>query len=202
MTPCYSERVDAALSLVSGAFRGIRRKGSGVPYLSHLLAVAALVAEHGGDEDQIIAALLHDVLEDIREIDAPDIEAQFGPRVTGFVVALSDTTEFPKPPWKQRKLAYLALLRGKPAELKLISCADKLHNATTMSRDYASVGDALWDRFTASRDETLWYYREVLAALRTDYDHPIVGELESIVLRLHAAANAPMPAHDDATPAG
>jgi (p)ppGpp synthase/HD superfamily hydrolase len=188
VSACYSERVDAALALVSSAFRHIRRKGSGVPYLSHLLAVAALVAEHGGDEDQIIAALLHDVLEDIREIDASEIEARFGPQVSGFVVALSDTTVFPKPPWKERKLAYLAQLRDKPAELKLISCADKLHNASTMLRDHAAVGDALFDRFTASREETLWYYTEVLAALKDGYEHPIVGELEQVVTRLHQVA--------------
>ncbi len=192
MAACYSERVDDALSLACDAFRGIRRKGSGVPYLSHLLAVAALVAEHGGDEDQIIAALLHDTLEDIRDIRASDLEARFGLRVSGFVVALSDTTVYPKPPWLQRKQDYLAKLRSESPELKLISSADKLHNASSILRDFGLVGEDIWDRFTATREQTLWYYREVLAALSDGYSHPIVGELRHVVLQLHQAAGEPM----------
>ncbi|MEZ4226778.1 MAG: HD domain-containing protein [Polyangiaceae bacterium] len=188
MSDCYTRRLDDALALASDAFRSIRRKGSGVPYLSHLLSVAALVAEHGGDEDQIVAALLHDVLEDIRHISADDLEARFGKRVRDYVVALSDTTEHPKPPWEERKRAYLQLLRYKGADLKLISAADKLHNASTMVRDYAVVGDALWDRFTATREQTLWYYREVHAALSHDFDHAIVHELHATVRRLHELA--------------
>lgn len=192
MDPCYSERVDDALSLACDSFRSIRRKGSGVPYLSHLLAVAALVAEHGGDEDQIIAALLHDVLEDIRHIEESDLEVRFGPRVSGFVVALSDTTVFPKPPWLERKQAYLAKLRSESPELKLISSADKLHNATSILRDHGIVGEEIWDRFTASREQNLWYYREVLTALSEGYAHPILGELRRVVLQLHHAAGEPM----------
>ena len=192
MDACYSERVDDALSLACDAFRSIRRRGSGVPYLSHLLAVAALVAEHGGDEDQIIAALLHDALEDIRDIRASDLEARFGPRVSGFVVALSDTTVYPKPPWLQRKQDYLAKLRSESPELKLISSADKLHNASTILRDFGLVGEDIWDRFTATREQTLWYYREVLAALSHGYSHPILGELRHVVLQLHQAAGEPM----------
>ncbi len=194
MDACYSERVDDALSLACDAFRGIRRKSSGVPYLSHLLAVAALVAEHGGDEDQIIAALLHDALEDIRHIEASDLEERFGSRVSGFVVALSDTTVYPKPPWLERKQAYLEHLRSEAPELKLISSADKLHNATSILRDHGVVGEEIWDRFTATRQQTLWYYREVLAALSDGYAHPIVGELRHVVVQLHEAAGEPMDA--------
>ena len=183
-TPCYSERVDDALAFVAHAFRMKLRKGTGTPYLAHLLAVSALVAEHGGDEDQIVAALLHDTLEDIDGVTADDIERRFGARVAAFVVALSDTTTRPKPPWEERKRRYLAHLRSEPAELKLISAADKLHNARSLVRDYLQVGDALWDRFTASKEQTLWYYEAVLGALVDGWEHPILGELELTVREL------------------
>lgn len=153
--------------------------------MSHLLSVAGLVADHGGDEDQIIAALLHDVLEDIAGVSEAEIAEQFGDRVCRLVRGLSDTTERPKPPWEARKRTYLARLPAEPAELKLICAADKLHNCTTLLRDYDEVGEKLWDRFTANREQTLWYYREVLDALRVNFDHPILGELRGAVVQLH-----------------
>ena len=123
------------------------------------------VGEHGGDEDQMIAALLHDYLEDIEPATGEDVEAQFGPRVRRLVEALSDSTTLPKPPWKERKLAYLEHLRGEPEDVKLISAADKLHNARSILRDLGEVGEALWDRFTGTKEQTLWYYRELIGAL-------------------------------------
>jgi (p)ppGpp synthase/HD superfamily hydrolase len=186
--PCYSERVDRALELVAGAFRTHVRKGSNVPYLSHLLAVAALVAEHGGDEDQIIAALLHDYLEDVDGSAAPEIEARFGSRVVRLVLALSDSTTKPKPPWEERKQRYVAGLRAEPAELKLISAADKLHNALSMIRDHRAIGDALWERFTPSPQETVWYYRSVVSALAEGWSHPLLEELRRAVDELEALA--------------
>lgn len=183
-SPCYSERVDDALAFVAEAFRKKLRKGTGTPYLAHLLAVSALVAEHGGDEDQIVAALLHDTLEDIDGVTADDIERRFGSRVAELVVGLSDTTTRPKPPWQERKQRYLAHLRGEAPTLKLVSAADKLHNARSLVRDYLQVGDSLWDRFTASKEQTLWYYQEVLGALVDGWEHPILGELELTVREL------------------
>ncbi len=182
----YSERVDEALVLVASAFRTHRRKGSGVPYLSHLLAVSALVSEHGGSEDQMIAALLHDYLEDVEGSSAEEIERRFGARVRSWVEALSDTTVRPKPPWEERKQRYIAALRAESTELRLISAADKLHNATALVRDYRVIGEALWDRFTASRAQTLWYYREVLSALGTGWSHPLLEELREMVEELEA----------------
>ncbi len=193
MSACYSSRLDDALAFAARHFRHIRRKGSGVPYLSHLLSVAGLVADHGGDEDQIIAALLHDVLEDIAGVSEADIADQFGERVARLVRGLSDTTERPKPPWETRKRAYLARLPAEPAELKLICAADKLHNCTTLLRDYGSVGEVLWERFTADREQTLWYYRELVEALRVNFDHLIVGELRGAVAQLHARVGHPGP---------
>ena len=189
--PCYSERIDDALAFVADAFRHQVRKGSGIPYLTHLLAVMVIVAEHGGDEDQMLAALLHDYLEDVEAGSAEVLEARFGARVAGWVVALSDTVVQPKPPWEARKRAYIEQLANESAELKLISAADKLHNARSLIRDHELVGDALWERFTASREQTLWYYRSVVAALGPGWQHPLLDELERTVAELVASAGEP-----------
>jgi len=185
----YSERLDRALALAADAFRGTFRKSTNIPYLTHLLSVFASVGEHGGDEDQMIAAILHDYLEDIPGSTAEELQAAFGERVARLVAALSDTTVFPKPPWKERKLNYLAHLRDEPEEVKLISAADKLHNCRSILRDYYRQGDSVFLRFTASKTETLWYYRAVTEALANGWSHPILSELEEAVRDLHAAVD-------------
>jgi (p)ppGpp synthase/HD superfamily hydrolase len=189
--PCYSERLDHALAFVARAFRHRTRKGTQIPYLSHLLAVMVTVAEHGGDEDQMLAALLHDYLEDIEGADARELEALFGERVTSFVLALSDSVGHPKPPWEERKQRYVRKLADEPSELKLISAADKLHNARSLVRDHALVGEALWQRFTATRAQTLWYYRAMLEALGTGWQHALLDELAQTVAELERAAGEP-----------
>lgn len=184
----YSHRLDQALAFVADAFRHTRRKGSGAPYLTHLLAVTALVGEHGGDEDQMVAALLHDYLEDIEGGSAEEIERLFGARVTGFVLALSDTTSRPKPAWRERKWRYVQELARETADLKLISSADKLHNARSVVNDQRRTGDAVFGRFNASRAQTLWYYRAVVAALGHGFDHAILDELRETVASMHELA--------------
>ena len=184
--PCYSQRVDEALGFVADAFRHRVRKGTGIPYLTHLLAVMVIVAEHGGDEEQMLAALLHDYLEDIEGASSEEVEKRFGSRVARFVEALSDSSEHPKPPWEARKKAYLEKLAAEPAELKLVSAADKLHNARSLVRDYELVGEDLWSRFTADRDQTLWYYESVCQALGSGWQHPLLEELRGTVLELRS----------------
>jgi len=192
-TPLYSARVGEALAFAADAFAHVVRKGSGVPYITHLLQVMVHVAEHGGDEDQMIAAVLHDYLEDIEGGSADELERRFGPRVRDFVERLSDTTTRPKPPWKERKLRYITTLREEPDELKLISVADKLHNATSILRDYGRLGDEVFARFTAPRHETLWYYREVVAALGHGFSHPLLDQLRDVVKRIHHDVGVPYP---------
>ncbi len=187
--PCYSERLDRALSFAASAFRHRVRKGSGVPYLTHLLGVMVIVAEHGGDEDQMIAALLHDYLEDTEGSSVEILDQQFGERVARLVLAMSDTTVRPKPPWEERKRRYIEQLVAEPPELKLVSAADKLHNARSLLREHSDVGDLLWDRFNATRDQTLWYYREVLRALGEGWEHPVLEELAGVVRALHESAH-------------
>jgi (p)ppGpp synthase/HD superfamily hydrolase len=189
--PFYGPKVGEALKLAADAFAPRARKGSGVPYLTHLLAVATLVMEHGGDEDQIVAAVLHDYLEDIPGASAEELESAFGARVAGIVRALSDATDATnKAPWKPRKLSYLAHLRGESADVKLVSAADKLHNARSIVEDHRRMGDEVFARFTASREETLWYYREVVLALADGFAHPLLDELRRAVRELHDATGA------------
>jgi (p)ppGpp synthase/HD superfamily hydrolase len=185
-TPAYSERLDDALVLAASSFRSVLRKGTSTPYLTHLLQVMVTVGEHGGDEEQMIAAVLHDYLEDVDGSTEAELAARYSPRVARMVGALSDTDVRPKPPWRERKEAYLRHLRDEPAEVKLISCADKLHNARCIVRDLNAVGAPLWDRFSAPREGTLWYYREVVEALATGWEHTLVGELRAVVEAMHA----------------
>lgn len=192
--PCYSERLDRALSFAASEFRYQVRKGTGIPYLTHLLGVMLIVAEHGGDEDQMIAALLHDYLEDIEGSSAEKLEQQFGQRVTRIVFALSDTTVRPKPPWEERKRRHIVQITSEPPEVKLVCAADKLHNARSLLSEHAELGDPLWDRFNATRDQTLWYYREAIRALATGWQHPLLDELSAVVRALHESVQGdPVP---------
>lgn len=185
-TPIYGPIVGDALKLAADSFATRVRKGSGVPYLTHLLAVANLVMEHGGDEEQIAAAVLHDYLEDIPSASKTDLEARFGVRVAHLVEALSDSlTAENKMDWRPRKESYLAHLKTAKPEVKLISSADKLHNAHSIVVDFDRFGEAIFDRFSVPRDQTLWYYREVVGALAHQWDHALLGRLRGTVGELH-----------------
>lgn len=189
-TPLYDHRMADALALAASAFAHIERKGSGIPYLSHLLAVTTYVMEAGGTADQCIAAVLHDYLEDIEGSSVAGLAQRFGPDVARIVAALSDATQDDldahgsKPAWKERKVRYLAHLQDSPAEVKLVSAADKLHNASSIVRDHAIIGDAIYDRFSASKPETLWYYVAVCDALGHEWEHPLLDELRTTVAQL------------------
>ena len=186
--PCYSQRLDRALELAARSFRHIRRKGTDIPYLSHLLAVMVTVAEHGGDEDQLIAAVLHDYLEDIEESSHAYLVEHFGATVAELVAGLSDTDIRPKPPWKERKQRYLEHLRTSSPTLKLISASDKLHNARSIRRDLRLVGAAVWERFSGTREQTLWYYSSLVEVLGNGWNSPVLDELRAEVEALVAEA--------------
>ena len=184
--PFYDARLGEALRFAADAFSRKERKGTGVPYMSHLLAVTTTVMEHGGTPEQCMAAALHDYLEDIEGSSAIELERSFGPEGARLVLALSDSTRpGHKEPWKERKVRYLTHLRHADEAVKLVSAADKLHNASTIVKDQARMGDAIFERFTPSKDETLWYYREVLGALEHGWDHAILEELRREVRRMH-----------------
>ena len=182
--PLYSNRVDEALALVAEAFRRKPRKSTRIPYLTHLLQAAVWVAEHDGNEDQFIAALLHDYLEDIPEADVEELRRRFGDRVTELVEAMSDSTGHPKQPWEKRKRVHLAKLRQQSAEVKLVAVCDKLHNGKSILRDLRNQGDVVWDRFNSSREQNLWYYGALIEALGHGWSHPLLDELREVVAQL------------------
>jgi (p)ppGpp synthase/HD superfamily hydrolase len=161
------DRFSEALVYAAAVHGGQARKGSGVPYLAHLLGVASIVLDYGGSEDEAIAALLHDAVED--QGGAPrlaEIRERFGEAVAGIVEGCTDTDVTPKPPWRARKEAYLAHLPGAPPSVLLVSAADKLHNARTILLDSRTVGAGVFERFKGGRDGTLWYYRSLVGIYR------------------------------------
>jgi (p)ppGpp synthase/HD superfamily hydrolase len=181
------DRFDDALVYAADLHRDQVRKESRVPYVSHLLAVTSLVIEDGGDEDEAIAALLHDAVED--QGGAPrleDIRRRYGDGVAAIVAGCSDTDQTPKPPWRLRKEAYLAHLAdpATPASVLRVSAADKLHNARSVLADRRVLGDLVWDRFNAGREEQLWYYRAVVEVMRTRFPGRLTDELADVVQRL------------------
>jgi GTP pyrophosphokinase len=138
------------------------RKATNVPYISHLMAVSSLVLEHNGNEDEAIAALLHDAVEDQGGLPTlAEIQRRFGDTVAEIVHACSDSEVTPKPPWRARKEAYLAHLSQVSPSVRLVSAADKLHNARSILLDYRALGEELWGRFKGGKEGTLWYYREL-----------------------------------------
>jgi len=156
------------------------------------MAVAAMVIECGGDEDQAIGALLHDAVED-HPYDGRtknQIRHRFGDRVLVLVEACSDADIHPKPPWRQRKERYLAHLPEASPDVRLISLADKLHNARAILADYRRVGEAVWHRFNATKGETLWYYRALADTFLRVQPGPLAAELERVVTQLELLASA------------
>ncbi len=172
MTP----RLADALAFAMRAHGTQTRKGGDVPYVSHLLAVAGLVLEAGGDEDMAIAGLLHDSLEDTTTTSA-QIEAAFGRRVAALVEGCTDTEEDPKPPWRPRKERYLAHLGVAPAEVLVVSRADKLHNAQSMLRELRHIGPGFWSRFNAGVDDQLWYLGALVDIFTERLPGPMTDEL-------------------------
>lgn len=167
-----------------------RRKGSNVPYVSHLLAVSSLVIENGGDEDQAIAALLHDAIEDQGGPKARDeILRRYGERVTEIVEGCTDSQANPKPPWRARKEAFIAEISEKSPSVQLVCAADKLHNARCILSDYRTLGEEVWQRFVGGREGTLWYYRELVKVLIQSGRTPLVDELERVVAEIGRLAD-------------
>ncbi|MBK7922810.1 MAG: HD domain-containing protein [Gemmatimonadetes bacterium] len=182
-------RYSAALAFASELHGSQLRKGTAVPYIAHLLSVSALVLEAGGDEDAAIAALLHDAVEDQGGRPMLDrIRARFGDGVADIVAACTDAEVTPKPPWRQRKEAYLASIPHKPAPALLVSIADKVHNVGAILRDYTQLGEAVWARFAGGREGTLWYYRSLSDAFRGRAPQPLWELLEERVAALEARA--------------
>lgn len=166
-----SERFHLAVKYATFWHRHQARKSTDLTYILHPLGVASLVLEAGGNEDEAIAGLLHDVPEDCGgQVMLEEIEALFGPRVAEIVAGCSDTLvedRTNKAPWPERKQAHLNHIRlSDDKGLHLVTAADKLHNARAIATDLQNSGEVVWERFNASRDDILWYYDEMIAVLR------------------------------------
>ena len=189
-SPFSLRRFDLALQLVSGFHHHQARKGGTIPYIAHLMNVCALVLEADGDEDQAIAALLHDAMEDAGGLATLDtIRRLFGDRVAIAVESCSDsTTTDPneKPPWRGRKEKYLEHLLHASQDALLVSAADKLHNARSILADYRKWREDLWPRFNAPKKDQLWFYGAMVTTLRqTSAPKALVDELETVVNELN-----------------
>ena len=177
-----SPRYEAALVMATQLHASQKRKGTSIPYVSHLLAVSSLVLEHGGSEDQAIAALLHDAAEDQGGLPTLDkIRDHFGDVVAEIVDHCTDAYEEPKPEWRIRKEEYIASIEEKPLGAALVSCADKLHNARAILNDLRTVGDELWGRFTGGKEGTLWYYKSLVDAFDDTLGNSLSEELKRTV---------------------
>lgn len=183
-----------AFEFAAAKHAGQTRKCSTVPYLAHLMGVTSLVLEFGGDEDLAIAALLHDVVEDCGG--APmlrEVKRRFGARVAKVVEGCTDSDVTPKPPWLERKEAYLQHLKTADAGTRLVSAADKLNNVRSILSDHRAVGEAVWLRFNGGREGTLWYYRALLAEFLRREPGRLTHEFAIAVADLEAQARLESP---------
>jgi (p)ppGpp synthase/HD superfamily hydrolase len=183
--PPLGRRLQCAFRYAAEKHDGQTRKQTAVPYLSHLMAVASLVLEAGGDEDMAIAALLHDVVEDCGGMPRlREIRKMFGARVAKVVEGCTDSFGEPKPEWIERKKDYLREVKHADSETRLVSASDKLHNVRTILADYRQDGEAIWKRFSGKKEGTLWYYRALSDEYRRRGPNRITRELEIEVAEL------------------
>ena len=189
--PRYSQRFVEALAVAARLHSMQVRKSTDIPYVAHLLGTCAIALEHGATEDEAIAALLHDAIEDV----VPTMSARaavrtFGDEVTRIVEACTDADTHPKPPWRVRKEAYVAHLATMDRSVLLVSASDKLHNARAIVGDLRRYGPAVWERFNGGHDGSLWYYRALVNAFRRNAAHPVdlVDELDRAVTEMESLA--------------
>ncbi len=178
-------RFESALQYAARLHVTQTKKGTDTPYLAHLMAVTAIVLDDGGTEDEAIAALLHDAVEDQggrERLD--DIRARFGATVAHIVEGCTDSFTTPKPPWIERKRAYVEHARHLDRPTLRVSAADKAINATAILRDWHKVGDRVWSRFNASREDVLWYYGALVEAFRASGGGALTEELARVVREL------------------
>jgi len=191
--PTLGPRFEEALLFAAQTHRGDVRKGTDIPYVSHLLSVCALVLEDGGDEDEAIAALLHDTLEDHpEEVTESDLARRFGPEVAELVVLCSDTPRGfrggPKADWRERKAAYVERIRAEKYPLCRVALADKLHNTRSVVLDHRRVGDEVWTRFKEDKAAQLRYHGDLVEAFReAQAPEHLVSELDALVRELEAS---------------
>src|SRR5881392_4345588 len=180
-----SERFEEGLIYATQAHGDQMRKKTGIPYVAHILGVTAIALEYGANETEAIAALLHDAVEDCGGAKRlRDIERKFGKKVAKIVQGCTDTDQTPKPPWLERKKAYVAHVRHAPMSTRLVSASDKLHNVRAILMDYCKEGERLWSRFNRGKQGALWYYRALVNAFSGKRMQPLLQELDRTVTEL------------------
>ena len=180
--PPLTARFDEAFAYAHAAHAAQTRKGTNAPYVGHLMGVASIVIDDGGNEDEAIAALLHDAAEDAGGRDrVNDIRARFGETVAAIVADCTDAWTTPKPAWMARKKHYVEHARTLPPSSLRVSVADKVHNAYAILRDLRDTGEEVWKRFNATPDDVLWYYESLVRSYRDAGGGRLVDELDRIV---------------------
>jgi (p)ppGpp synthase/HD superfamily hydrolase len=186
-----TEKIAKALVLAVEAHDGQKRKGTDIPYIAHPMGVASIALDHGADEEQAMAALLHDAVEDGGSHYAQRIREQFGDRVADIVDGCTDgvaDANGKKEAWKPRKERYISHLQNATDDVLLVSGSDKLHNARAIVEDLLQIGPAVFDRFTASKEQTIWYY-ESLAGVFMRRQTPMAQALSDTVERMKQLSN-------------
>lgn len=190
-TFAFSPQYERALQFAARAHRQQVRKGTDIPYITHAVHVSVILLRHGFDEDVVIAGVLHDVVEDCG-VAPQELEAFFGAEVARLVEAVSERkrSDGGERSWEERKTEAIAHLRNGDSKIAALKGADALHNIHSIIADLALVGAAVWQRFKRGPDQMLWYYREILAAVRGALgDHPIVAELARAIADLERSVH-------------
>jgi len=191
MTSILTARFEDALVFTAQLHAQQYRKGSQIPYIAHLLSVSALVIEAGGDDDLAIAALFHDAVEDQGGLETlVKIRQRFGNRVADIVDSCSDSYTMPKPAWKTRKENYLDKLQTSSKDVRLVSLADKLHNARNTLRDLRTENEKVWDKFNGGKTGTLWYYRSLIEIFEQFEVNFLLDELKRVVNQIEIFAQS------------
>ncbi|MDB9314613.1 HD domain-containing protein [Spirulina sp. CS-785/01] len=181
----FTSQFEDALVFATRLHQNQTRKGNKTPYIGHLLSVAGLVIEDGGSEAETIAALLHDAIEDQGgEATRQEILHRFGEEVTRIVDYCTESTETPKPPWKERKLRYIEQIKQGDVAVCRVSLADKLHNARSLFQQYQQQGDTVWTFFRGGKADTLWFYHQLLPLYQQRLESPMCQDLADILDQL------------------
>ncbi len=184
-----SAKFEEALVYATRVHGGQLRKKTEVPYIGHLLGVAAIAMEYGANETEAIAALLHDAVEDRGGPPRQrEIEKRFGKKVSAIVAGCTDTDKTPKPPWRKRKERYIEHLKTASDSTRLVSASDKLHNARAIVHNFREVGDEVWLRFKAGKEGCLWYYRALVTAFQEHGPSELINELDRVVTEMERLA--------------
>lgn len=180
-----SPKFEKALSFATQLHATQYRKGSKAPFITHLLSVCAIILEDGGTEDEAIAGLLHDAVEDqggLKTLEA--IKNTFGERIAQIVLECSETHLSPKPPWKERKVQSLAKMKQISDSAIRVVLADKVHNSQSLIREHQKYGTIIWNNFKAGREGTVWYFNQVCAVLNERTNSELIHELKLAVNRI------------------